>query len=752
MATVNSAGNNARIPSKLRDFISSPNLCSQIKSEKLVNIGSQVIQNTIHDDGSRREWVRQMQSAVKLAKQFKEVKNYPWPKAASVKYPLVLTACVQYNARTNPEMIKGDQAVFVDVMQPDPTGELEALAKRQAAHMSFQLLQMSHHWREDLDKLLMILPLTGSVFKKTYWDDLNQMPESELCLPDDVIINIRTPSLNEASRITHVLYYSSNDLIEKMRMGFFTKIPLEELGDSPADEDDNLSINPDTIYAEEENESEEENNIHVLYEQHTYLDLDEDGYSEPYIITVHKATEKVLRIVARYDESSFIFYEDKPEFIRIEPIQHFTHYRFIPSPDGDFYGLGFGRILMPLNETVNTIINQLLDAGTLANGAGGFIGRGVRMQKEVLDFKPGEWKRVETNGMDLKSNIVPLPVSPPSPVLFQLLELLLQGGQEISAVSDTMIGQQPAPNTPATTVQNLLEQGQKVFDSIQLRVYESMKKEFEKLYEMNKKYLSGTQYFKNSVASGQIMPDDYRMPEAESFAIFPVADPNLGSEAKRIAQSQLLMNLMQLPGVNQYEVVKRFLEVREVPNIDKVLTPPDPNAPPPPEVLKTMAEIDKIKSETSHNQMKGHEIIMQKDLDALQLDMEERRLKIEAEIAASQIASSKINSMNTLAQLELTGQQQLIDQSLKQEEKISSLAESEIYADPYGSDIKQRIQEAETLLGVQSGIGPSLNQAPQNAGASLSGAIEGAPTSSGQGGPIMMNPQSEEASPQEPEG
>jgi chaperonin GroES len=84
--------------------------------------------------------------------------------------------------------------------------------------------------------------------------------------------------------------------------------------------------------------------------------------------------------------------------IGVDAIQYFTKIPFIPHPDGGFYDVGFAWLLSPLNEAINTVINQLLDAGTLANTGGGFIGSGLRLKGGTIRFLPGQYQEVDVPG------------------------------------------------------------------------------------------------------------------------------------------------------------------------------------------------------------------------------------------------------------------------------------------------------------------------------------------------------------------
>lgn len=358
------------ISNRLLKLYESENIAEDLDDDELQKIGMRCSREYDLDEASRTEWLEMMQEAIKIAKQVLEQKTTPWPNAANVKFPLITNAIISFASRTYPEIIRGNKVVLAGVIGPDPTGKKEQIARRVSNHMSYQLLVESPNWEEDTDKLLMILPLMGTVFRKSYYDPFLQMPTTDLCLPDRITIDNHAKTIESARRITHQLDLYDNDLIERMRAGIYREIDLEKLND-------NISENND------------EDKLHCILEQHRYLDLDDDGYAEPYIVTFHKESQTVLRIKSRFSLENII--ERNNKIVKITPDCYFTAYHFIPNPDGTFYSIGYGTLLYPINETINTTINQLLDAGTLSNRQAGFIGKGLRIKKGNIAVKPGEW-------------------------------------------------------------------------------------------------------------------------------------------------------------------------------------------------------------------------------------------------------------------------------------------------------------------------------------------------------------------------
>lgn len=548
-----------------------PNIAEKLDDQELHALGAQVVHDFETDLNSRTDWEKRNEEAMKLALQIKEQKSFPWIGASNVKFPLITIAALQYHARAYPTLLGSDTPVKCKVLGEDPEGHKAARATRVENHMSYQILEEDEDWESETDKVLITQPILGCAFKKTYYDPICRHNKSEYVLPKDLVVNYWTKSLDTAPRITHVLYMSRNDVYERVARGLW----LEMKGTSAAALQGNaLQSVQDKAQGLSAPESVDSSTPFEILEHHCFLDLDGDGYGEPYIVYVRRDTQQVLRIVARFFPEGIEKRGRKVLSIKAE--QYFTKFPFIPSPDGGFYDLGFGVLLGPLNDSINTLINQLIDAGTMANTAGGFLSRGVKLRGGNYSFAPLEWKHVESTGDDLRKGIMPLPVREPSQVLFTLLSLLINYGERIGISVDILTGQNPGQNTPAETSRTMAEQGMKIFSGIFKRTYRALRDEFRKQYRLNQLYVTETKYFTDSKdASGTVLAEDYA---GDVSAIRPEADPHIISDSQRVLQAEMLRAASkQAPGYNIYEVERRYLQALKVQGIDQLL--PDPQGP-----------------------------------------------------------------------------------------------------------------------------------------------------------------------------
>jgi chaperonin GroES len=559
------------------NFIESVNLAEKLDKDKLRTIGREAKEGYEADCRSREEWERAACQWVDLAKLTVSQKTFPWPNASNVKYPLLATASMQFAARAYPSLIPSDGRIVKSrIIGKDPDGKKTQTAEAVSLYMSYQIMNEMDGWEQEMDRLLIMLPIVGTMFKKTYWDPMCEKFRSCVILPQDIVVDYWAKSLEEAERISEVLSINERQVKEKQQNKLWREVDFGKPQIHNIEVRDYKNV-PNVV---------DSTTPHIFIEQHTFLDLDGDGYKEPYIVTFHKATGEVLRIVARYDEHT-IHFRDDGEIGYIRPIQYYTKYGFVPNPDGSFYDIGFGILLGPINESVNTLINQLIDAGTLNNLQSGFLGKGLRLRMGEHRFTPGEWKAVNSTGDDLKKQIVPLPAKEPSKTLLDLLQLLITSGKELASVAEIFTGKMPGQNTPATTTMATVEQGMKVFTAVYKRIYRALKEEFEKLYRLNSVYLNPNTYV--DVLDMQIGPDLFTL---DDYRICPGADPNAVSQSEKLMKAQGLMEMLGagLP-LDPVKVMMRMLDAMEQPNWQELIPPQilqTGQMPPPPPDPKMM--------------------------------------------------------------------------------------------------------------------------------------------------------------------
>jgi len=616
------------------------NVAETLSKEKLIEIGKNCLEGFELDLKSRSDWEMCLQEWLDLANQTRENKTYPWPNASNVKYPLLSTAAMQFAARAYPSLVPSNgKIVKAIVIGKDDTGEKYEKGERVTEYMSYQVMHEMDNWEEDMDKMLMMLPVVGTVFKKTFYDKSLGRVASKMILPQNLVVNYWTKNLESCERISEIFQLSPRLLQERINQKIYMDV---DLGD------------PQTPAEGKGQVTQDETTPYELVEQHTFLDLKDTGYAIPYIVTFDRVYGTVLRITPRFRIDDVE--REGNKIVKVTPTQMYTKFGFVPNPDGGFYDIGFGILLGPLNESVNTIINQLVDAGSLSNLQSGFIGKGLRLKMGDARFQPGEWKPVNATGDDLRKQIVPLPAKEPSNVLFQLMGTLITSGKELASVAEIFVGKMPGQNTPATTTMASIEQGMKVFTAVYKRIFRSLSQEFKKIFELNATYMDPNTYV--SVIDTQIGPEDF---DKKSYDICPGADPTAVSQTEKLLKAQGLMELVgQMPQMfDMIEVVSRVLEAQEQPNWQKVFSQEVQQSrqlPPPPPDPKLMA----IQAKMQADQQKA----------AVDIQAKQAKMELEGRSAEQKMAMEAQSHAQEMQQKEESGML----------EAASKLAMSQIFA------------------------------------------------------------------------
>lgn len=595
------------------------NVAEDMEKDDLMRIGQDAKREFDTDEASRKDWLSDTQDWLDLAMQIRENKSFPWPDASNIKYPLIATASLQFNARAYPTLVPGDgKLVKTRIFGKDPDGQKALQADRIAQYMSWQFMQDMETWDEDMDRLFMMLPVAGLLFKKSFFCPIEDKVKSELVFAENFVVDYYTHTLEKAERYSEIIHMPERLLKARQRNGTFLGV---DLGPPPQPE---MMIGKSSPTG-----GMDKSTPYKIIEQHRWEDLDDDGVMEPYIVTFHYQSGTVLRISPNFTPSDMKMDGKKVLSIK-RHIEFYTKYGFIPNPDGSFYDLGFGHLLGPINEAVNTLVNQLVDSGTLHNLQSGFIGKGLKMKMGDSPLQPGEWKAVNATGDDLRKQIVPLPTKEPSKTLFELLGMLVTSGKELASVAEIFVGKMPGQNTPATTTMATIEQGMKVFTAIYKRVFRSMQKEFKKVYKLNGMYMDPNSY--SALLDEPVGPADFQQ---DSYDVCPTADPVATTQQEKLLKAQALMELLPSGLIDPMEVVIRNLKAQEQPEWEKLIPgmaetgqPQPPQQKPDPKML----EMEK-KAELADRQG-AMKMKMQQEKHAMDMQSSQAKLAQEAQSAA----------------------------------------------------------------------------------------------------------------------
>jgi hypothetical protein len=537
------------------------NLAELLPDDVLGKLGSELAENYATYKAARSDWEDSYTKGLDLLGFKYENPTQPFQGASGATHPVLAEAVTQFQAQAYKELLPATGPVNTRVIGL-ANRQKEDQSVRVKEFMNYQLMDVMKEYEPEFDQMLFYLPLSGSAFKKVYYDELLGRAVSKFVPADDILVPYTATSISDSEAVIHVIKMSENDLRKKQVAGFYVDIELQP------------GYNEETEVEKKERELEgvkrtRDEDIFTILEIHTDLDLEgfedkdstgeETGIRLPYIVTLELGSREILSIRRNYAAEDPL--KKKQEY--------FVHFKFLPGMG--FYGFGLIHMIGGLSRTATTALRQLLDAGTLSNLPSGFKQRGIRVRDEAQSIQPGEFRDVDAPGGNIKDAFMPLPFKEPSATLLQLMGTVVAAGQRFASIADMQVGDGNQQAAVGTTIA-LLERGSRVMSAIHKRLYVAMKSEFNLLAGVFKTYLP--KEYPYDVVGGQrnIMVADFD----DKVDIIPVADPNIFSQSQRISLAQTELQLAQSnPGMhNLYEAYRHMYEAIGVKNIDAILPPP----------------------------------------------------------------------------------------------------------------------------------------------------------------------------------
>ena len=515
-----------------------------------------------HDDlDSRQDWYETFRDGLDLLGIKTNTRSEPFEGASGVYHPLLAEAVTHFQAQTYRELLPAGGPVDTQVMGVTSDPKLEQ-ANRVKNFMNYQLTYKMEEYDPEMDQMLFYLPLAGSAFKKSYYDPSVGRAVSRFVKAEDLVVPYTTNDLVTASRITHVIRMTENDLKKLQLSGFYRDVSK---GSPSYIKQNDLQDKIDELEGVDRTGGDDE---YTLLEVHGEFDLDgfEDkdengeptGLALPYIITICLDTNEVLSIRQNYD----------PTDPMRRKVEYFTHYKFLPGLG--FYGFGLIHMIGGVTKSATAILRQLIDAGTLSNLPAGFKSRGLNIQRSDDPIQPGEWRDVDTPGGVIRDSFLPLPYKEPSGTLAQLLGLLVESGQKFAAVMDQGAGD-GNQNAPVGTTVAMLEKGQKVISAIHKRLHYAQRSEFKILKRIFGEVLPQEYPYQVQGAQQSVFREDF----SDNVDVIPVSDPNIFSTTQRIilAQTQLQMAQSAPQLHNMREAFRKMYLALNIRDIDDLLLP-----------------------------------------------------------------------------------------------------------------------------------------------------------------------------------
>ena len=538
----------------------SQNLAELLDDAILDPLGSQLVSDYKDYRSSRKDWEDTYRNGLDLLGFKYDRRTEPFKGASGVTHPVLSESVTQFQAQAYKELLPSDGPVRAQILGLQ-TPQKQDQANRIKDFMNYQIMDQMKEYEPEFDQMLFYLPLSGSTFKKVYYDELLGRAVSKFIPADDLVVPYSATSLDDAEAVVHVIKMSENDLRKQQVSGFYRDIELS----NPYMETDDITKKEQEIEGVKQTKQDD---IYTLLECHVNLDLEgfEDtkddeptGIKLPYVVTIEEGSKSILSIRRNYKEGD----------VKKTKTNYFVHFKFLPGLG--FYGFGLIHMIGGLSRTATSALRQLLDAGTLSNLPAGFKSRGIRVRDDAQPLQPGEFRDVDAPGGNIRDQFMTLPYKEPSAVLLQLLGIVVGAGQRFASIADMQVGDGNQRAAVGTTVA-LLERGSRVMSAIHKRLYVGLKQEFKLLSDIFKTYLPPIYPYDVVGGAREVKITDFD----DKVDVLPVADPNIFSQTQRISMAQTQLQLAQSnPQIhNLYQAYRSMYEAIGVKNINAILPAP----------------------------------------------------------------------------------------------------------------------------------------------------------------------------------
>ena len=538
------------------------NLAEDLDDDILNDISDEVIKNFEDCRASRSEWEQTYVNGLDLLGFKYEDRTEPFQGSSGATHPVLAEAVTQFQALAYKELLPAGGPVRTQIIGLETPDKVKQ-SQRVKEFMNYQLMVNMKEYEPEFDQMLFNLPLSGSTFKKVYYDAILGRCVSKFVPAEDLYVPYTSTSLEDTECIIHKVKMTKNDLIQNQLGGLYRDIDLDG---NENYENDQIGDKKDELSGVEPKNDD----VYTILEAHIHLEIEgmEDidpktneptGVKFPYIVTLDEGSGKILSITKNWEEQDQL--KKRKDY--------FVHFKFLPGLG--FYGFGLIHMIGGLSRTATAALRQLLDAGTLSNLPAGFKMRGIRVRDEAQPLQPGEFRDVDAPGGRLDDAFKILPFKGPDNTLLQLMGVVVQAGQRFASIADMQVGDGNQSAAVGTTVA-LLERGSRVMSAIHKRIYAAMKSEFALLEKVFVTFLPP--FYPYDVVGGQ--NQIYQTDFDQKIDIIPVADPNIFSQTQRItiAQTELQIAMSNPQLHNVYHAYRHLYEALGVKDVDLVLPPP----------------------------------------------------------------------------------------------------------------------------------------------------------------------------------
>jgi len=370
-------------------------------------------------------------------------------------------------------------------------------------------------------------------------------------------------------------------------------------------------------------------------------------------------------------------------------------------------------LLHILGNTTNAITaawRELLDAGMYNNFPGFLMAdTGARQNTNIFRVPPGGAALVKTGNMPLTQAIMPLRNKEPSGALMNLVTQMADTGMRVGGTSEVMVTE-GKPDAPVGTTLAMIEQAQKILNSVHKRLHQSQAEEFELLTECFREHPDSF-WIKNRKPA---FPwDEKTFTDAlDNYYFVPMADPNTASQTQRLMK---VLALKQLASSNPslYDPIAvdtAALQALGWSNPAQFMVPASAQGKPPPELIKAMADMenDKISAEARmlDSQTRAQETQAKIEMDRARLEMEAGRMNGDpSKMAQLQLQQMEIEQRGHDAMLDAVNRKR--DRESRERLAAIKLAE-ELIRNPQGMPIANDVL-SQDMINRLEGNEPTLD-------------------------------------------
>jgi hypothetical protein len=468
--------------------------------------------------------------------------------------------------------------------------------------LNYQFTEDMPNWAEDTQCMAKMLAAQGTAIRKYSFCPIEKIPIFKMIKATDFVVDKDARSIQGAKRLSECHAYEYEQIQPLIRSGYFIEYADYELRED--DEDD-----------------------YNIVEMCCRLDLDDDGYPEPYVVWFDKDKSQILRIEKNFKD----VLRGEKKAIVIKQKERYCRYSFLPNPKS-FFGLGLGDILEQSQDALSSLTNLMIDAGAKATLGGGFYAGDVNKAGPIR-FAPGEYKPLRISGQALREGIVDMPVPEPNQTLFSVMQLLDGKASSLANLSQFNTENFTA-NTAPTTAMIMYDQSTKKLRAILKRVFMAFSKEVDHLVKANEEYLNVERY--SFLLQKELSAEIFGNKQVD---FVPNKDIEEIGNMKGMAKVQFLGGMLQDPFINPKRARQEMFREMGFDDPDYFVTDPPPPQQGEPDPL--MMEQLKIAQQQVQLQGQKQQLDMQRDMQKLQLEMQKLQADTQNKQAETAIKAEK---------------------------------------------------------------------------------------------------------------